>query len=938
MVRFRVTVVAALCFVGARTARADLEPQPTPTSGREEAPPTPAAPGQLTRAPELLVEVPAVFPPQAFAERRSGEVILLITIAADGAVSDVSVGTSSGHKDLDEAAVAAARGFQFRAAEIDGKPAAVAIEFRTGFTLDEEVVEVPVEVAPPGPDAAPVAPDGSTGSADASGGTSGPVNIEGLVRSAVAKQPIADVEVGLAVGGSEQTTTTDEAGRFRFRGVPPGEGRLTFALSGWTTSFVDVVVAAKERTDVIAVLEPRDSNVFETVIREKRAQAEVTRVALSREEVRSVPGTFGDPIRVIENLPGLARAPLAGGQLIVRGSNPEDSAVLFDGIPIPNLYHFQGLKSVVNAEFLESINFYPGGFPAKYGRATAGVVDVTSRKLESDAMRGALDVNFMDAGFFLSIPLDDAGLENTTVAIAARRSYIDAFLPTVLDVLAGPTGQTILVLPVYWDYQAKLHHKLDSGELSLFAFGSDDDLQVASTGLGDNAGLSFGTHTAFHRLSGRWLWRGDGITNVVQPFAGLSTSDLAIGDSAGINDDTWSWGLREEVRVQPLPGIKLAAGLDYLGDQTTNGGTVPLSFDIGGHPRVVQRNEVASSFANTITRHGVGVWADAELELFPGLLVVPGLRADFTRVSFASDVLDDGTVTEPAEIDLTSVDPRLALRFEIFPDSTILKASGGLYHQPPSSTVLSPDTGNPDLLQPGALQAIVGVEQEILAGLSVDVQGYITQRFDLVQGAVSVGGGGAGGGPGGGGGGPDAEALTELADNDGSGRTIGLEILLRQQLSKSFYGWIAYTLSRTTVDTDKASDDQLLAAFDQTHILTIVAQGKLPWGFGLGGRVRYVTGNPTSVPAGSFHDLDKGSYTAIPSAANDTRQPDFFQLDVRLDRRFSFDDLAFTAYVDLLNATNNANAESTLSDYRSNETSTVTGLPFLPVFGITGEF
>lgn len=917
--------VAVVSIVGAGSAHADIEPQPT----REEAPPTPVAPGALTRAPELLVEVPAVFPPQAFAERRSGDVILLITIDAAGTVSNVTVKASSGHADLDDAAVVAARQFQFRAAEIDGKPAAVAIEFRTGFTLDEEVVEVPVDAAPPGP-VGPAPPTAEDGIASA------PVAIEGLVRSAVEKQPVGDVEVTLVTESGEQATTTDVEGRFRFRGVAPGPGRLTFALSGWTTSFVDVAVVAKERTDVIAVLEPSDGNAFEMVIREKRAQAEVTRVALSREEVRSVPGTFGDPIRVIENLPGLARAPLAGGQLIVRGSNPEDSAVLFDGIPIPNLYHFQGLKSVVNAEFLESINFYPGGFPAKYGRATAGVVDVTSRKLESSAMRGAFDVNLMDAGFFLSIPLDDAGLENTTVAIAARRSYIDAFLPTVLELAAGPTGQSIVVLPVYFDYQAKLHHKLENGELSLFLFGSDDNLEVASTGLGENADISIGTHTAFHRLSGRWLWRGDGLTNVVQPFVGLSTSALALGADAGINDDTWSWGLREEVRAQPMDGIKVAAGIDYLGDQTSNGGTIPLSLDVGGHPRLVQRTAVSSSFENTITRHSVGVWADAELELFPGVLVVPGLRADFTRVSFASDVLDDGTVTQPAEVDLTSIDPRLALRFEVLPDSTVLKASGGLYHQPPSSTALSPDTGNPDLLQPGALQAIVGVEQQLIEGLSVDVQGYITERFDLVQ---SAGGGGAGGGGGpGGGGGAGADAITELADNDGTGRTIGMEILLRQQLSKNFYGWVAYTLSRTTVDTDKASDDQLLAAFDQTHILTVVAQGKLPWGFGLGGRVRYVTGNPTSLPAGSFHDLDKGSYTAIASTAADTRQPDFFQLDVRLDRRFSFDDLAFTAYVDVLNATNNANAEATLSDYRSNESSTVTGLPFLPVFGITGEF
>ena len=62
------------------------------------------------------------------------------------------------------------------------------------------------------------------------------------------------------------------------------------------------------------------------------------------------------------------------GVIIVRGANPGDSGTYFDGVEIPLLYHFGGLTSVVNAEFLEDIAFYPGGFGAYYGRATAGIV------------------------------------------------------------------------------------------------------------------------------------------------------------------------------------------------------------------------------------------------------------------------------------------------------------------------------------------------------------------------------------------------------------------------------------------------------------------------------------------------------------------------------------------------------------------------------------
>ena len=52
------------------------------------------------------------------------------------------------------------------------------------------------------------------------------------------------------------------------------------------------------------------------------------------EEIRRVPGTFGDPVRVIQNLPGAARSPFGTGALVIRGANPEDSAVYVDGIRI----------------------------------------------------------------------------------------------------------------------------------------------------------------------------------------------------------------------------------------------------------------------------------------------------------------------------------------------------------------------------------------------------------------------------------------------------------------------------------------------------------------------------------------------------------------------------------------------------------------------------
>jgi TonB family protein len=963
----------------------DIEQQPTQPTEK------PAHVPVMTKPPELVSRVEPAYPQKARDEKRAGDVDLMLTIDDAGVVVDVKVKASSGFDDIDEAAMEAARQFTFKPAEFDGKPGRCAIEFVQHFTLESQSATKPSTPGGAVPSADNGASKSASGAASTSSGAAGAQSstpststtanpagdaaaarateplteangapessvelaIAGVVRAAVTKLPLADVEVTLDT--ETEPVVTDAQGRFLFERtkVKSGSHRITMAGSGWITGFVDVVVEDGKRTDVIAYLEPSDGNTFETVVKEKRAVSEVTRVSLARDEVKTVPGTFGDPLRVLENLPGMARSSFIGGQLIVRGANPEDSSVLFDGIPIPQLYHFQGLKSVVNPEFLEDISFYPGGFPAKYGRATGGIVDVSSRELPSDAFRGAVDVNLLDADFFLSLPLDQLGVPHTTVALAARRSYIDALLPSVLQFVTPPGGQSIVAAPVYWDYQAKLETKLDANTFSLFAFGSSDSIKVEAQGLGNNTSLGVDAGQQFHRVAFRWKWRiGEGVENVFQPFVGIDNTSVSGGGSGlnlGVGGGAYSWGVRDELKLTPLPSVRASIGVDYLGNSTSTDVNIPFSPTFGGFPQTVNApstSDGGEEIKSDIAKNSIAIYAQSEVDVVNGLMIIPGIRAEITQVNFEPEVASDGTSTAPSTSTLSAVDPRFAVRWDVLPKLTTLKASAGLYHEPPTNAQLSASGGNPALLQPTAMQLIGGFEQKLTDDLHLDFETYLTDRYYLVE---TPGGGGGGGGRGvaiGGGGGPGAivgvrggstSTSTAIPDNSGTGWTYGAEVLLRHDISKYFYGWIAYTLSRTTIDTTPGSTTQELSQFDQTHILTVVAQGKLPWGFSLGGRFRYVTGDPTSVPAGSFHDLDTGNYTKL-SSGTQGRLPAFIQLDARVDKRFSFDNLALTAYVDCQNVTNYQNVEGTISDYRNEQTDVIPGLPILPIVGLSGEF
>jgi hypothetical protein len=73
----------------------------------------------------------------------------------------------------------------------------------------------------------------------------------------------------------------------------------------------------------------------------------------------------------------------------------------------------------------------------------------------------------------------------------------------------------------------------------------------------------------------------------------------------------------------------------------------------------------------------------------------------------------------------------------------------------------------------------------------------------------------------------DGRIVTAGYSNDGQGRVIGAELLVRYRGQGPFFGWLAYTLSRAE-RRDNPDEEYRLFAQDQTHIVTLVASLKLP--------------------------------------------------------------------------------------------------------------
>ncbi|WP_437579821.1 TonB-dependent receptor domain-containing protein [Sorangium sp. So ce887] len=865
-------------------------------------PPAPtAAPAGRATPPRALNYTPPAYPPEAEKQGLEGSVTLQLDIDRNGRVKQAVVVESAGH-GFDESAVAAAQKLEFEPARrADGTPAAARILYRYSFTLKT--------AAPPPAAGEPARPA---------------ENLRGTVLASGGDVPLAGATVSVArVAGARAAgdaaapeLTTDEGGAFVFADLPPGRYQVTVAAPGFEPLSVEEEIAAGEQIEVKYRLLPRGEGL-EVTVRGDRPPREVTKRTLEQREINRIPGTNGDALRSLQNLPGVARPPTLAGLLIVRGSGPQDTQTFVDGTQVPLIYHFGGLSSVVPTEMLEKIDFYPGNFSAKYGRVQGGIVDVALRSPNEDGkLHGLAQMDLIDARVLLEGPVPF--LENTRFMVAGRRSYIGESFGPVLEA----AGAGVTQAPVYYDYQVLLETEpTPSSRLRLTFFGSDDALEVLLSDPAPNEPAlsgNVGLHTAFQRLQLRYdheLTDRDRLDAVLA--VARDDADFGIGPIYFQLDLKTLSGRLEYVR-RLSKGAVFNAGLDvYAGLYAVN-----FRAPAPSRPGEPPNQPFSTRPLQEVSRDGgffyPAAYAELELAPSPRAKIVPGLRLDY------QDLNERATVS-----------PRVNGRFDVvqgFPRTTV-KGGVGVFHQPPQFQEVIPPLGNPGLKSTRALHYAAGVEQDITRNIEASAEGFYKQLDELIVGVNRPG------------------SIQLDYQNVGSGRVIGGEFLLKYKPDNRFFGWAAYTLSRST-RVPGIGEAERPVPFDQTHILTVLGSYRLGDGWEFGARFRLVSGNLATPNVCNVNEQScdpyrtnalfyapTGTYTPIPfSGPSSERLPPFHQLDLRLDKSWKFKSWQLSAYLDVQNVYNNANSEAIQYNYNYTARQYVTGLPVLPSFGLRGEF
>jgi TonB family protein len=881
----------------AAPARAQFDQRP-PTP-----PPAPKPAPKLTKPPALLKTVEPVYPAEAVDAQLSADVTLVVDIDATGKVSKAEVSKPAGH-GFDEAARAAVLQYLFSPAEVDDKPSAIRIEYTLHFVPKMPPPEA-AQADGGTPDAAPEPPPPPPPPPQE-------VVATGRLREKGTRNPIKEAEVSVIVrpaGEAERpavlSAVTDDDGRFQVKAEPGVSLRVIIADPGHDPCIRDLaanVVSATSPTEIDCVVARRLGATYETTVRAPPPKEAVTRYTLQKTELTTVPGTFGDPLRVVQSLPGVARTPFGLGLLVIRGSSPVESGVFVEGHPIPILYHFLAGPSVFSPRLIQNIEFYPGNFGVKYGRVTGGVIDVTLQSDPATRLHGEVDINFIHSGAYV----EGALAKGWTGSVSARRSYIDLLLPFVLP------SNTTTAAPSYWDYQVSLRRELSVGRLAIFAVGSNDVLEVVSTdpSRGD---LSLGTETGFHKLIGVWSAKtANGWVNRLTPSYGYQKFTFGIGE-VGIDQAQHSLVLRDQLTREFSKKLTWRLGFDGLMTFDRLFVNLPLvqQSRLYGPQRVEISPDPATIPLDTL---GTALWTDVTLEPIPGLTFTPGLRGDYFRYVGQNRF---------------TFDPRVVVRWQPSPKQAF-KMGVGRFHRMQEPQLLSADYGTPTLDPIAATQYSVGYTRYFTDKLSLDsTLYYIDRRNEAV---------------------PAAGGFTD----DGRSRAYGLEMLLKHEFTERFFGWIAYTLSRSEqtaytvngvgmdsfgnlTDPNVAKNTWYPTDFDQTH--NLIAVGNYTWrAWRFGSRFRYVTGTPDTLRYEGAFDADTGMYACRSGARNAVRKPTFNQLDVRIERTWTFTSWQFSTYLDIQNVYNAENPEFRDYDYRCRGSQVIRGIPFLPILGLKGMF
>ena len=274
--------------------------------------------------------------------------------------------------------------------------------------------------------------------------------LTGIISDLLLKETLPFVNVFILE--IQKGSITNSKGYFKMTQIPEGNYTIRFSFIGYITKEIKLNLISD--TSLNISLSRNTFELEEVVITPglyEIKNSEYSTRAISKKEILYAPNLVKDIARTFRALPGLANNDFSAKPRI-RGGNPDENAFYLDNFEISEPFHFEefdGLFSVINTDYVNSIKVMPGGFSVKFQDKLSGIIDIkTSDYISSNRVNFSFDL--LNLTFNLQRKISD----KTNIFLSARRTY--------LDLLFSNASEDIKIDPVCYDVRMKISHTLNA--------------------------------------------------------------------------------------------------------------------------------------------------------------------------------------------------------------------------------------------------------------------------------------------------------------------------------------------------------------------------------------------------------------------------------------------------------------------------------------------
>jgi hypothetical protein len=241
-------------------------------------------------------------------------------------------------------------------------------------------------------------------------------------------------------------TISDENGKFRLS-APIGRITIRASFMGYQDFVMkDILVATGRQVDLPVEMTENVVTAKEVIITANgnnstplNQMATISSRSLRATDALRFAGGFYDPSRMVNSFAGVVTANNdESNDIVIRGNSSRGLLWRLEGIEIPNPNHFSdgqggsgGAYSAITSNVISSLDFFTGAFPAEYGNAMSGVMDLSLRKGNTDKHEFAFQTGMIGAELAAEGPLSKS--KNASFLLNAR--YVNFSLLSKLGLI-----------------------------------------------------------------------------------------------------------------------------------------------------------------------------------------------------------------------------------------------------------------------------------------------------------------------------------------------------------------------------------------------------------------------------------------------------------------------------------------------------------------------